>query len=206
MVDRRVAVLLFVSAVLLLASLVNAVASDNVLVDLDDEMDAGRPILHYALITGNYERAHKLAGSGVGILDRDVSGRTSLHWAAATGDFYCASIIVQEMKSDPKLKALSPPDYYEETPLHWASSHGHTAIVHLLLREGANTQDLDMDAWTALHWAAMKGHFDIAELLVNRDPDLLVMKDTSGKTPEEVAHSYGESGLAEKLKVMRLDE
>ncbi|KAJ3319373.1 hypothetical protein HDU76_000575 [Blyttiomyces sp. JEL0837] len=52
------------------------------------------------------------------------------------------------------------------TPLHLASTYGHTTLVEILLREtGAAVNVRDREGWSPLHCACAEGHVDIIKLL-----------------------------------------
>ena len=47
-----------------------------------------------------------------------------------------------------------------------ASQYGHTEIVSMLIKAGADVNAKeDKDGWTALMWASAEGHTEIANLL-----------------------------------------
>ena len=48
-------------------------------------------------------------------------------------------------------------DVYRETPLHYASSHGHVDIVNLLLKKGADINARAKNGSTAVIYAATNG-------------------------------------------------
>ena len=68
--------------------------------------------------------------------------------------------------------------YYDEgddegrTPLHHASSNGFVVVVELLLRAGANKNELDNNGRTPLYLAVANEHVDVVELLVRMGVDL----------------------------------
>lgn len=52
------------------------------------------------------------------------------------------------------------------TPIGLAAQFGHTDIVRLLIRAGANVNIRDINGWTPLMWAATKGYLEIVRLLI----------------------------------------
>jgi ankyrin repeat protein len=54
------------------------------------------------------------------------------------------------------------------TALHLAASNGHTAIVMLLLQNGAQINAMDERGRTALHCAGEAGHIDVVRLLLGQ--------------------------------------
>ncbi|KAJ1555140.1 hypothetical protein HK096_008407 [Nowakowskiella sp. JEL0078] len=72
------------------------------------------------------------------------------------------------------------------TPLHLACTHGHTDMVHLLLRElPVQVNVRDKEGWTPLHCAAAEGHIHILKLLIScqgwRNNDVKTDPIESGK-------------------------
>lgn len=47
------------------------------------------------------------------------------------------------------------------TPLHVAAQHGHTHLVSLLLKHGANIGQKNVDWATPLHLACQNGHVQV---------------------------------------------
>jgi hypothetical protein len=62
-----------------------------------------------------------------------ASGRTALHFAAFWGHIDMTTFLVRECNLN-----LDAQDYAGDTPLHDAASHGHEAVVKLLVEAGAN--------------------------------------------------------------------
>ena len=53
-----------------------------------------------------------------------------------------------------------------------ASFKGHTKIVELLIKNGANMNIADKDGYTPLHMASRNGHLDTTRLLLENGADL----------------------------------
>jgi ankyrin repeat protein len=85
------------------------------------------------------------------------------------------------------------------TPLHEAASHGHLAVVMLLVCRGA---ELDAKSnpndMTALHFAISKGHTDIVNYLLNHDANPNDVTDT-GDTPLHLAMELDRVDVADAL-------
>ena len=86
---------------------------------------------------------------------------------------------------------------YGETALHWAVENGHTAIVNLLLVNGAKV-DVKYDGVTALHIAVHYGHREIVEALVNAGADVNV----TNKYGETALHWAAEDGNTEIVNLL----
>jgi ankyrin repeat protein len=95
------------------------------------------------------------------------------------------------------------------TPLHVASSNGHSAIVELMLAKGAKVDvrnDFSEERFfvrpsglmSALHFAARNGHKDVTRVLLANNAE--VNAQASGKdTPLHFAAVYGHTDVAELL-------
>jgi len=51
------------------------------------------------------------------------------------------------------------------TPLHYASEHGHTDVIQLLIDHGADIDAKNKWGTTPLHLASSHGHTEIVKLL-----------------------------------------
>ena len=78
----------------------------------------------------------------------DKSGRTALHHCVENLDTDCADYL---LKRDTSL--LNTPDNEGLTPLHMSAITGNEAMLHLLLKKGANLTCLDEEKHTVVHWA-----------------------------------------------------
>jgi ankyrin repeat protein len=64
-------------------------------------------------------------------------------------------------------------EVYSKTPLHLACMHGHTDIVRILVKRGADITILSgfLDK-SPLHLACEFGHWEAAEILIKKGLDL----------------------------------
>lgn len=87
-------------------------------------------------------------------------------------------------------------DRYESvknwTPLIIASSGGFSAIVEVLLRNGANVEHRDLLGWTAIDHASHRGHIPIAKALVK------TAKGLNHKQAMDIRHQL-KTSLQQKL-------
>ncbi|KAG8560246.1 hypothetical protein GDO81_014854 [Engystomops pustulosus] len=67
-----------------------------------------------------------------------------------------------------------------------AATEGHTHIVDLLIKNGANINAKDMLEMTALHWATEHNHQDVVDLLIKNGADVNI-QSKFGKTPFDIA-------------------
>ena len=95
---------------------------------------------------------------------KDRDGRTALLWAAATGREFLASLLLTgRAKDNANIRSTNNRG---KTALHLAAENHRTALVTLLLENGADPHARSDGGWTALHNAADRGHEDIASLLL----------------------------------------
>ena len=80
------------------------------------------------------------------------------------------------------------------TALHWASRYGHTAVVRLLIQNGANVNAKTFDDWTALHWASKYGHIETVKLLAANGANVNA-KNNRGKTALDIARDNGHTNI-----------
>jgi ankyrin repeat protein len=119
-------------------------------------------------------------------------GYTALHAAAAAGQAYAASLLLQHgMPADETTDE-------GDTALHIATLHSHASIVQLLISAGADVDAADADGCTALHIAAEAGDTSIVRLLLDADADLDAA-DEGGETPLHLASEQGHLQVVQLL-------
>jgi ankyrin repeat protein len=60
---------------------------------------------------------------------------------------------------------------HRRTPLSIAASHGHEALVGMLLEhDGVDAAIQDVNGATALTWAASRGHLEVVNMLLSSEP------------------------------------
>ena len=92
------------------------------------------------------------------------------------------------------------------TPLSWASLHGHTDAVDLLLNRDADVNVRNPDGATALHLAAFLGRAKTVDLLLNRDADVNA-RNHSGDTPMDLLSvDWGATQFIAGLLRIEIDE
>lgn len=95
---------------------------------------------------------------------KDKDGRTALLWAAATGREFLATLLLTAQPSN--IANIGATNNRGKTALHLAAENHRTALVKILLENGADPHARSDGGWTALHNAADKGHEDVAALLL----------------------------------------
>jgi ankyrin repeat protein len=85
------------------------------------------------------------------------------------------------------------------TPLQSAVAGGHTSIVRMLLKNGAQPNVYERGGLTPLHTAAANGDAESIQLLILAGADLH-MRNNDGKIPLNLAQEKGHSRAVEILK------
>jgi ankyrin repeat protein len=84
------------------------------------------------------------------------------------------------------------------TPLSWAVTSGHEAVVKLLLEEGAELESKSSSGMTPLLWAIMCGHEAVVKPLLDKGAEL-DSKGTAGRTPLTLAAFLGREAVVKLL-------
>lgn len=67
-------------------------------------------------------------------------------------------------------------------PLYIAAQRGHTEVVEILIKNGANVNEND-NGWTPLQTASLKGREKVVEVLLKNGANINE-KNASGKMPD----------------------
>jgi ankyrin repeat protein len=79
--------------------------------------------------------------------DRDVGGRTALHWAVCGGDIEAVRLLLS-FHADPSVA-----DFNQQTPLHFAALYANLPILQALLEARSNVHARALDGHSPLHLA-----------------------------------------------------
>lgn len=118
------------------------------------------------------------------------TGGMPLWVAAKQGNYSLVDSTIEAAKTDPSVDLDSMDPTSGRTPLHYASSNGHTSIVESLLDAGVDIDKQDQYGCSAIQLAAMHGHVAIARAILAHRANINV-EDGSGKSPLDSAESSG---------------
>ena len=155
----------------------------------------GETALHTCAHTGNVEAAKALLTRGAKVDAGDSwRGQTPLMWAAAQGHAAMVRVLVEagadvntrstvvtwerQRTAEPRDKWLPPGGF---TALLLAARAGCVDCVNVLVKSGANINEIDPESHTALVLALMNGEFDVAGALIDAGIDINVA-DNVGRT------------------------
>ncbi|XP_003740258.1 26S proteasome non-ATPase regulatory subunit 10 [Galendromus occidentalis] len=124
--------------------------------------------------------------------DKDLVGRTAIHWAVSGKRLEIFNILVEHGSS------LDDPDRDGWTPLMIACSVGLEEAVHFLIAKGANLNHKNSTGQAPIHYASSKNHLDIVKKLYENGADVNVA-DNFGATPLSRAITKGNMKIVEYL-------
>ncbi|XP_067434014.1 transient receptor potential cation channel subfamily A member 1b [Thunnus thynnus] len=167
----------------------DALQNSSVKALLSCEDNEGCTPLHYACRLGIHDSVKNMLGlSGqVGLACKSKDKKSALHFAAQYGRINTCHRLLETI-TDSRL--LNEGDERGLTPLHLASTGGHTKVVQLLLRKGALFHS-DYKGWTCLHHAASEGYTQTMDILLSANLKLLDKTDEDGNTALHIAARSG---------------
>eukprot|EP01083_Nonionella_stella_P137496 418321_1 len=122
-----------------------ALNDDNIAIDTPGAQK--RTALMRASGANHVEMVKYLLVRGANAKQIDSSGRTPMHWAAASGSFECAEIIsTHEIDFNLQTKSGS-------APIHLVAERGQVPFLNLLIEKGADVTAVDGTGKTAYQLA-----------------------------------------------------
>ncbi|KAL2830500.1 ankyrin repeat-containing domain protein [Aspergillus cavernicola] len=116
----------------------------------------GLSILHEAILRGSVAAVTSLVSwPSSALSERNFLGQTPLHLAVSE-----LEILKVLLQAGHDVDAV---DKEGRTPLMYAAAMGHTKVVQLLIRKGANIllDDNSLDNWNFIGCASIRGHWDL---------------------------------------------
>lgn len=89
-------------------------------------------------------------------------------------------------------------DELENTPLHWASYHGHAFVIEMLIEKGADVNAINKLDSTPLHEASKWGNTAVIIALIAKGADVKA-KDIREWMPRDVAKHHRNNAAIEVL-------
>jgi len=164
--------------------------------------------MHNAAKFGNVVDCRRLCTEGFDVDSIiDVShGSAAIHVAAASGQRDIVDVLLEAGADDDRR------DTKGLCPLHLAAVHGHKSVLESLVDIGADIRTVvaakkgrkhkvDIAGWDALMFAASAGHMDIIGELLATDGDLVLSKDSKGRTAADIARERSHVNAAEVLEI-----
>jgi|GEM_PF-2242890 len=127
------------------------------------------------------------------MFNADAKGFKLIHKAALENDVEgTARLLEKRTEIDPRTDT-------GQTPLHLATSKGHTRVIHVLLGYRADVNARDHQGMTPLHVAAAHGYSRIMTDLLTETGGDVNLPDLGGNTPLHLAAGLGQAGVMEIL-------
>ena len=141
--------------------------------------DSGRHAVHWAAIGGCLSIIELIASRDPKILTvSDDAGWNLLMLASSSGRTEVVRYLLSSIDSDVNHKNKNG-----QTPLIYAASKNHPAIVKLLLENNADINVQDRLGSSALHRASSQGHIDVVKILCENPKIRIDIKDNEGILP-----------------------
>ncbi len=161
--------------------------------------------LHLAVIEGRDQAVAYLLKHEAHLLAKTREEWTVFHYAVSYERVSVLHLLIQQAQQ-PQLSLvdyLNLPDSDGKTPLHLAVwGNPKTAIVKILLENGADAKAKNKWGYTALHWAAKHGHLESAQLLIDKGAESMVINQ-NGDTPLDLAIRWRQPQLVRFLTNQR---
>ena len=156
----------------------------------------GVPVVEAPKTAATTATAPVFVAPGTAPLQAPVGGdvHAALRAAAQSGD---AAAVQRALNAGAAIDRGD--ERHGNTPLILAANHGHTDIVRLLIRSGANLNRSNDNGANALIAAVMSGHQAAAQLLIEQGANLNAT-DKNGRTALALAEQSGQGAIAAMLR------
>ena len=193
-------------------------------VEVDPRDSKGNRALHYAAETGDLLLSRQLIRYGASPSCRNNRGSTPLHFAAACGDEDMFADLIR-LGADPSIENLRGASAFDvarrsghldisaaenlgsfiamtmeerPSPLVNAVEKGDVALARILLKRGANVDELLDEGMGPIHRAVEMGEHEIALLLLRAGASI-DSRDELGRTPLHIAVINGSQSMVALL-------
>lgn len=131
-----------------------------------------------AAMRGDTDRVRALLRDGADVNAPQGDGMSALHWTALNGDLETMNILLYAgATAEPRTRVGG------YTPLHLASSRGHSRVIVRLLEAGSRPGAMTGTGVQPLHLAAQAGSPEAVAALLDRGADVNARDQTHGRTP-----------------------
>ena len=141
---------------------------------------------------GSVELIKYLISRGCDVYETDIKEETVLHIACKKGELELVQDLVENYPD-----MLTIIDKTGQSPFLDAGFSGSVELVKYLISKGCDVYDKDSDGWTLLHYACIKGKLKLVQYLFDTFPDIVTIKEKTGKSPFLLT---GFSGSVELVK------
>jgi len=131
--------------------------------------------------------------AGYDVNSRDGNGYTALHWAAYSGEFGAAQVLVDH---GAEIEAV---DNARMTPLLVAASYDQVSVVAYLVSRGANVSARDNAGWTPLAYAVSNRDTELAVFLLRHGANKFSVAN-DGESIMDLCARYNAGGCARVLR------
>ncbi|XP_067660308.1 ankyrin repeat domain-containing protein 50-like [Haliotis asinina] len=163
-------------------------------VDINDKVRCGRTAVMLAAEYGHKDVVELLVDKGADVSLVDRTGGNILHCASLGGDAEVVNYILSKDIVD-----INSIGYRKKTPVMIAGQNGHTEVVHLLVKHGANLYLRDKRGNNVLHLACSEGHLDVVKYIMSLDTMNINRRGYERRTPVMLAGEGGHTEVVEFL-------
>lgn len=160
---------------------------------------SGHSAAHYVAASGEVHVLLNILKHGISPRIRAENGSSLLMKAAGSGKLTMVQYLCTEYPD-----MLGFCDNYGCNMLHYAACGGHIDIVKYGVCNGLNPMSLSDEQYTLLHVATFHCHPDTVAFLCESFPDMINFKDSSQRTPEDMAKEFGHVEIVSIFENMKV--
>lgn len=147
----------------------------------------------------NQRRNSSLIDTHIGSTRYSI-GQSPLISAAARGHFHVCKYLIIHQNAD-----IEERNDEQKTALIVASEKNEIGVIKLLLDHNCNVTAQDKNGYHAAYWASRLGNLEILKLLVEKEQEVIEIKDKYGNTPLLAASINGRAYVCSYLIGMNAD-